>query len=91
MDAQAATFDNNLIKRAVEIYVSSGHIVEFCPPLNNTSDPRNGNWGENMVPVEVYIKHPILRSLTKHIAVEPSAIWNPFIIDADEDDMIEWV
>lgn len=72
------------IQRAIQIYLSSGHVVQYCPPMNNTSDPRNGNWGENMVPIETFTEHPLLRSLAKDIEIEASASWGAFI-SPDED------
>lgn len=78
------------IERAVDIYISSGHIVEFCPPLNNTSDPRNGNWGENMVSIETYTENPVLKNVAATIDVEASAVWNSFIT-GPEDEVREWI
>ena len=72
------------IDRAVDIYLSSGRMVSFEPPLNNTSDPRNGNWNENMVPVETYTENPLLRSLAADIAVEGAAEWSVFIKNEED-------
>lgn len=72
------------IDRAVEIYLSSGHMVEFQPPLNNTSDPRNGNWNENMVTVETYTENELLQSLASDIAMEGSAEWGHFIKNEED-------
>ena len=55
------------ILRAVDIYRSSGHVVSFCPPYFNTSDPRNGNWGENLISKEFYLQHPVLKNVARRI------------------------
>ena len=67
------------IIRAVDIYLSSGFIPEYCPPHNNTSDPRNGNWGENLLSIEAYTESPVLKSLADEIEILPSAEWAVFV------------
>lgn len=77
------------IQRAVEIYLSSGHVVTYCPPENNTADPRNGNWQENTVTVESYLDSPVLNKLADAISVEACAEWTAFI-DGDESECRRW-
>lgn len=77
------------IERAVDIYLSSGHLVRYCPSENNTADPRNGNWAEHTVPFEVYTDSPVLASLAQSIQMLPAPLWNPFIM-ADAEGMAHW-
>lgn len=77
------------IERAVDIYLSSGHLVTFCPEENNTADPRNGNWAEHTVPFDAFTNSPVLRSLAKSIAMRPAPLWNPFI-ENEADGIAHW-